>query len=751
MRLSPKLVALGVLVFLGVWAIGRAGERSERQAYWLFYDSLSTTGPRIAQEIVQHGGRVRVQSEWLHAVSARISLREAQRIHGVVHVQPVGKVYAASSPSSSPLALQQQDSASYGPNYAALRELGIPQAHTLGLTGNNVRIGILDTGFEPSHEAFARARVIAQRDFINNDANVANEPSDREQPARDQELHGTWVWSILGGNRTGQIIGPAYDAQFILAKVDIEQIGEDFAADEDRWIQAIEWATTQQGARIINSSLGYRDFLDKPDYTQATLNGSVAISTLAARAAARRGVLVVTAVGNLGPAPGSLVAPADADSTISVGAVDALGQVVNGSSRGPTGDGRFKPELVARGVNIYAANARLANGYETVSFGTSLSTPLVAGGAAQFIQAWPNLSTFAVRSALLLSGSQSQFPDNNRGYGLPNIANAIVFPEGILPNGVATLDASNTTLTTIAPTFNWRVPLVLPNARPTYRLELSSDVTFTNIFYTDTTSTAFSLMVRRPLTPLPTLWWRVIGEVVPGIRRSSPISGPITMPDWVRLTVLNDTRPQFVNTLRPTFSWDPLTAPAPIGPLIYDVQVISTNGQIVQTVPNVTTASVTLPQPLAPNLAYRWRVIAKSQVGVADTVESRGSFVATSSTSPPATLLYPPFPNPFPRPEQSSRETRFWFDLNARAEVEFAIYDLRGRLIRQLIPATPSCGAQTLDPGQYGRADAQNACWLLGWDGLDRDGNRAARGVYLARLRAGGQVSTQRILFIPSN
>lgn len=717
----------------GLWACSPA----PRPALWLFYDTAQTNVAELRLAVRASGGEVRTESSWLNAVSASIAPGRARRIDGVVHVQPVRKMFAAAVPAAHapgrPMA--QQDSTAYGPNFRALRELGIPAAHQLGFTGRGVRIAILDTGFETAHQAFTAVQVMAQRDFINNDDNVATEPGD--PIGRDQEIHGTWVWSLLGGNRAGQVIGPAHAASYLLAKVNVDQAGEDLAADEDRWVAAVQWADSM-GARIISSSLVFRDFLDKSDYTPAQLNGDIAISARIADEAARRGILIVTAMGNLGPAASTLGAPADGDSVLSVGAVDSLRNVLAESSRGPTGDGRPKPEVYARGVNLYVAASSAIGLYEYASRGTSFSTPLVAGAAAQFMQAWPNLSVMAVHRALTLAGP------------VPNVASAIVFPDGILTAGVASAD-QNGFLTTIAPTFNWTVPLVLPSARPTYRLELATDTGFANIIYSDTVTNALSLMVRRPITPITPIYWRVTGETLsPSIRRSSARAGPFRMPDWVLLTVLNSVSGEVVNSTRPTLRWDPLAAPPPAGPLSYDVEVLSEASRtVVQRARNLNTASWTVAEPLTPNLSYRWRVIARSPLGVVDTVESRGVFLVTSVESPPATLLYPPFPNPFPRAGET--RTRLWFDISEdSAFVELGIYDLRGRLIKQLIPSETGCGRVRLDSGQFGRSPVTtDPCQLTTWDGTNSRGETVPHGVYIARLRVAGRVQTQRILFSP--
>ena len=778
-RPLAAVLVLALLAFTASVAAPRiraTAQTGQPRAMWVFADTTRASLAQLERAITRAGGYVRVRSNWLHAISADLTPTATARVRAnpaVLRVQPVGRVIATAtanapvappktapffsvpSPFTSVASRPQaaQDSSYYGPNFRALRDLGIPQAHILNFTGRNVRIAILDTGFDLEHEVFARAlqtgQVRSARDFINGDAMVGTEPDDPPTP-RDQEVHGTWVWSLLGGNMPGRIVGPAFEAEFLLAKVDVEQAEmKNYAADEDRWVQAVEWAGSN-GARIISSSLAYQGFLDKRDYAIADLNGDIAVSSVVADEAARRNILLVTTVGDGGPDPQSLMAPADADSVLSVGAINAFGQVLPASGRGPTADGRHKPELVARGTNLFVASANTANGYDTRAEGPSLATPLVSGAAAIFMQAWPSLTALAVRNALMLSAGQSFDPDSDRGWGLPNVAAAILFPEGLTPTSISTTDRENN-LTTVAPVFNWSVPLSHPAMRPVrFILQVARDSQFNNIVLVDTATDANAIALRRPLKPGRNLYWRIIAEAFPAIQRITRPVGPFHMPAWVRLLTFDDPGGSVATTSQPQFRWQPLAAPGPVGPLTYDLEIFNAQtGALVQRMRSLNTSTVTPTQPLTPNLAYRWRVIANTRVGLADTVESRGSFVVNSSSKPPTTLLYPGFPNPFPNFNTGEIFTRFWFDIAERADVDFAIYDLRGRLVKQLIPATPDCGRTTLDPGQYGRGNSNNSCVLTRWDGTDHRSQPVARGVYIARLRAGSITSTQRILYLP--
>jgi hypothetical protein len=198
-------------------------------------------------------------------------------------------------------------------------------------------------------------------------------------------------------------------------------------------VAGLEWAE-RLGADITSSSLGYKQFLSTPTYTTSDMNGRTTKVALAAVIAARKGVLVVTAMGNDGYISGkgnllqradtTLISPADADSIVSVGAASSDGELAVFSGCGPTADGRIKPEVVAQGMGIYWADGTTTTGYEIVS-GTSCSTPLVAGAAALILSVHPQLTNMQVRDALMRTTIQRRdgtsetavYPNNYYGNG----------------------------------------------------------------------------------------------------------------------------------------------------------------------------------------------------------------------------------------------------------------------------------------------------------------------------------------------
>jgi len=743
----------------------QAAARRRDRAIPLF-DNDRPLPHELVRRIARTGARIRQESRWLRAVSVDADEATLARIAAlpvVSAVQGVGSFSPAGSGGTALFATRAAtaqgevfDSMFYGPNFTELRVMNVAAAHTSTFTGKQVVVAILDTGFETRHESLAGRTVDAARDFINGDAIVHDEPTDASP---GEARHGTQVWSILGGYRPGTIVGPGFDARFLLAKVDaVDSL--DTRADEDRWIAAVEWADSL-GARVIASALTFRDdYTDRLPIPYDSLNGDDTRITRMADEAARRGIVMVTAMGDGGPAVGSLAAPADGDSVIAVGAADSLGQPASfptgqATGRGPTSDGRRKPEVIAPGTRLLAASSLAPNGYDGSLFGTSYATALVAGAAASFMEAWSSFTPAAVRSALMLAGDRSRSPDNAVGSGIPDLASAILFPDGLTPASILPIDLGNA-LTSIVPSVGWS-GLTHPLMGPVrYRLEIARDSLFADVFFTDTITAASALTVRRAVRPATSAWWRVIGSDSAGryeIRRTSRPFGPFSIPRWVRLSAPDPTQVT-QTTLSPEFRWVPLLAPQPIGPLVYDLEIrsVDTGELAVPAVRDLQTATHRVTQTLLPNRAYRWRVIARTQTGQADTVESTNPFLVASDSMPPATLLYQNFPNPFPRSDLGRNETQIWFDLAETATVELIVLDLGGRLIRRLIPAQPSCGPQVLEPGLYGRGgplSPGDPCVATSWDGTNADGGVVATGIYLLRLRVNGRDFYRRALFRP--
>jgi hypothetical protein len=189
-------------------------------------------------------------------------------------------------------------------------------------------------------------------------------------------------------------------------------------------VAGLEWADSL-GAEVVSTSLGYLSFDDGFSYWPQELDGRTAVTSRAAAWLVRRGIVLVTAMGNEGRrGPQSLITPADAESVISVGAVDSRGQLAGFSSRGPNALGVIKPDVCARGEGTACATAASNNAYTAVN-GTSLSTPLIGGLAALLLEAHPDWTPWQVQQALHAAGDQARAPESDRGWGVPDGAAAL--------------------------------------------------------------------------------------------------------------------------------------------------------------------------------------------------------------------------------------------------------------------------------------------------------------------------------------
>jgi subtilisin family serine protease len=307
-----------------------------------------------------------------------------------------------------------------GLSQTQLAMLGADKMHTKGFRGEGMLIGVLDSGFLNANKVtffndlFKDKRVIGTWDFVNNESNVYNDHN-----------HGTNVLSCMAAFENSRIVGTAYKASYLLLTT--EDVGSETKREEANWLFGAEMADSV-GVDVINTSLGYTEF-DNPiqNYKYTDMNGDRALATRAADWAAQAGILVVASAGNEGNGSWKYIGtPADADSIIAVGAVNSSQNIVSFSSYGPSTDGRVKPELSAQGANTTIGNT---NGTVGLSSGTSFSSPLMAGFAASFWQAFPNLTNMQVRELLIRSANQYTNPDNRLGYGIPNFDKAYELAE----------------------------------------------------------------------------------------------------------------------------------------------------------------------------------------------------------------------------------------------------------------------------------------------------------------------------------
>lgn len=382
---------------------------------------------RYVDSLRNRGATVWYTSKWFNAAILRNAtdsmIASFQSLPFVASAERVRRpAVKVNLPVEMPISLsgsgQQRISQTF--NYgASLNQnvmLGTNVMHSMGFTGQNMLIGVFDSGFPgvdtalPFDSLNLRNGILATYDFVNNVPSVYSGNN-----------HGTLVLSTIAGYVPNALIGTAPSASFVLCRT--EDVGSEFRVEETNWLVAAEFADSI-GVDLINTSLGYYTF-DNPsqDYSYADMNGNTTIISRAADMAAAVGILPVTSAGNEGNSAWRYItAPADGDSVLAVGALQPDSILAAFSSRGPSSDGQVKPNLVAQGSPAVVA---FQNGFVGQAFGTSFSGPILCGLAAGFWQANPTLTNMQVLQMLQMSGTRSTNPDSLTGYGIPNFSRAM--------------------------------------------------------------------------------------------------------------------------------------------------------------------------------------------------------------------------------------------------------------------------------------------------------------------------------------
>jgi hypothetical protein len=252
------------------------------------------------------------------------------------------------------------------------------------------------------------------------------------------------------------MVGIAPNATFLLAKT--EDVRSETPLEEDTFVAALEWADSL-GADLVSSSLGYLGFDDGSGYAPEELDGDIAVTTRAADSAVARGIVVISAMGNEGPAARTLITPADGDSVLGIGAEDSTGR--RGFARAPYRGQSRQPDFIAPGGHRVAFRVACRSppqrdllrhadptGAPSVPRGPSRLRPHRAPGAA---------------------GNATSAPPRQRARLGPPDARTTVYPKGLV------MTESGDTQTSVAP-LHWTVPDAPGFARPfTFQLRVTRE------------------------------------------------------------------------------------------------------------------------------------------------------------------------------------------------------------------------------------------------------------------------------------
>lgn len=295
----------------------------------------------------------------------------------------------------------------------AFEQTELRDIQAAGLSGEGVRVCMVDTGVDAEHDAFSETEFVF-KDLIG----ASKRPVDYGAVA-----HGTLMSGLLLSNDSTQR-GAAPNVSFaMVAALSDNGEGENTGLDSDV-ADAIRWCQFEFQADIISLSLGGTEDSD-------VIEGG---SSAATRQATDAGIYVVAAAGNDGlDDDGDVASPGSVELAISVGATTRAGAVWANSSTGDMTDRNgaarvhphMKPEVVAPGERI------VSTGEDNLwysSSGSSDATVFVSGALALILEDQPRLKPqdggdasclVKVKQALLASlGEGDGAHDLRGGYGL---------------------------------------------------------------------------------------------------------------------------------------------------------------------------------------------------------------------------------------------------------------------------------------------------------------------------------------------
>lgn len=283
-------------------------------------------------------------------------------------------------------------------------QIGAPKVwEEYGITGKNVVVGILDTGWAQHPEV--EGRIIASRDFAG---------SLEDNVASDGQGHGSHCMGTIGGtDASGRSIGVAPGVKFVVARI----FDEHGFSKSSKILQAMHWILdpddnpdTNDYPRVVSNSWGggkgsLKSQKPKWDIVQAWRD---------------HGIVPVFASGNSGPSEKTVGSPGGFPHSFAVAANDQNNKVTWFSSRGPVYWGSetyIKPDITAPGWQTLSWSHE-NGGYVKMS-GTSMATPHVAGVVALMLEAQPQLSVKQIEHIITSTALKlhAEEKSNISGYG----------------------------------------------------------------------------------------------------------------------------------------------------------------------------------------------------------------------------------------------------------------------------------------------------------------------------------------------
>ena len=405
----------------------RSLDRRSAQNILLDITDVPVEQAYITQITAATGITVMAKSKWLNALHIRGAQTDIQALIGLPFVNsvkfanhslnPGGRIAQNSNKIQSVNKQYEIEVAyNYGGSQNQIEMLNGHLLHQQNFTGQGKIIAVLDSGFNGVNTAAPFQNLITNNQILDG----YNFP-DRNTNYFSRHNHGTNVLSTMGGFADGQLVGTAPSAQYYLFIT--EDVNSENPVEESYWVEAAELAD-YYGVDVINSSLGYFDY-DNANYSHQydDMIGNKTFASRGANMAFNKGIVVVISAGNSGAtAEPHIATPADAIGALTIGAVNSTEVYASFSSIGPSFDGRVKPDVCAKGAGTTVSST---TGTIYTSNGTSFSSPVMAGMAATFWSAVPNLTAQQVVNFITQSADNYSTPTNQKGYGIPDFQLAL--------------------------------------------------------------------------------------------------------------------------------------------------------------------------------------------------------------------------------------------------------------------------------------------------------------------------------------
>ena len=313
------------------------------------------------------------------------------------------------------------------------------EAYAAGITGSGVKIGALDSGFDPNHPEASRDRyhaVSASGSYVDGSAFST---TGALNPNNDS--HGTHVTGTMGAARDGVgMHGVAYNAQLYVGNTNANDSFLFGPTPDPKYFKAVYSALVDSGVRAINNSWGsqpkdvsYRTLADLHAAYAQHYNQGTWLD--AAADVAKAGVINVFSAGNSGYANASV------RSALPYFQPELEGHWLAVSGLDKANNQKYNQCGIAKYWCISTPgaliNSTIPDGGYGVKSGTSMSAPHATGALALVMERYPYMTNEQALQVLLttatqLDGSLTQAPTTTVGWGVPDLGRAMHGPGQLL-------------------------------------------------------------------------------------------------------------------------------------------------------------------------------------------------------------------------------------------------------------------------------------------------------------------------------